>query len=332
MEIQSGSTIILSASQENGRHRAWPGIAPRSNLVKPAHLLTLLLTVACGVPLAAQAQTSPSLPWIDGSYNGSDPRAGNEGSGIETVEQDRADRGRLVFRNHRGNASKGRFLNATTVVADDWEGGLRGTLENYATTIRWANGSTWSRAGSVVPVTPSLPWIGGAWSGVDPRAGAEGSGMETVEQDQNDRSRLVFRNHRGNSSKGHFLNSTTVVADDWEGGLRGTLANGGSTIRWANGSSWSRSAPAGPSLPSIGGTWSGFDPRSANEGNRTEYLEQDQNDRSKLVFRNHRGNVSRGRLLNATTVIADEWEGGLRGTLENNGRTIRWANGSTWSR
>jgi len=31
-------------------------------------------------------------------------------------------------------------------------------------------------------------------------------------------------------------------------------------------------------------------------------------------------------------VIADDWQGGLRGTLENNNRTIRWANSTSWSR
>jgi hypothetical protein len=41
---------------------------------------------------------------------------------------------------------------------------------------------------------------------------------------------------------------------------------------------------------------------------------------------------SSGSFANATTVIATEWEGGLRGALQDNGNTIRWANGTVWFR
>jgi hypothetical protein len=49
---------------------------------------------------------------------------------------------------------------------------------------------------------------------------------------------LTFVNESGNKSRGHFENSTTVVADEWEGGLRGTVSSDG--IRWANNTNWLR--------------------------------------------------------------------------------------------
>lgn len=50
---------------------------------------------------------------------------------------------------------------------------------------------------------------------------------------------LEFRNESGGSSKGHFENAHTVVADDW-GKLRGVLSANGLTIAWANNIVWKR--------------------------------------------------------------------------------------------
>jgi len=177
-----------------------------------------------------------------------------------------------------------------------------------------------------------LPNLAGRWTGFLPTGASEGDSTETVEQNPGDPSRLTFRNAGGSVSRGHFLNATTVVADDWQGGLRGTLENNNRTIRWANSTSWSRSASAGFGLPNLAGRWTGFLPTGASEGNSTETVEQSPSDPNRLTFRNAGGSVSRGHFLNATTVIADDWQGGLRGTLENNNRTIRWANSTSWSR
>ena len=51
---------------------------------------------------------------------------------------------------------------------------------------------------------------------------------------------LVFTNYGGSSSRGRFIDASSVVAIDWEGGLRGSLHDGGNTIRWANGTVWFR--------------------------------------------------------------------------------------------
>ncbi|MCX6563007.1 MAG: hypothetical protein NTU60_05310, partial [Candidatus Aminicenantes bacterium] len=83
-------------------------------------------------------------------------------------------------------------------------------------------------AGTNLPSTPisdipkGYPVIGGAWS--------SGGHPESINQDANDRNRLVFFNHLGMRSNGFFENATTVVASDWQGGLRGDLRDGGNTI------------------------------------------------------------------------------------------------------
>lgn len=51
---------------------------------------------------------------------------------------------------------------------------------------------------------------------------------------------LTFTNENGNSSRGRFESSNTVVAIDWEGGLRGTFSSDGNRISWGNGTSWMR--------------------------------------------------------------------------------------------
>jgi len=81
---------------------------------------------------------------------------------------------------------------------------------------------------------PTPPSIGGVWTS----AGRPAS----ISQDAG--GRLVFTNEYGQKSSGSFANATTVIATEWEGGLRGALQDNGNTIRWANGTAWSRSAAA----------------------------------------------------------------------------------------
>jgi len=49
----------------------------------------------------------------------------------------------LTFVNENGNQSSGVFESKTVVIALDWEGGLRGTLNKKATRINWKNGTWW---------------------------------------------------------------------------------------------------------------------------------------------------------------------------------------------
>jgi hypothetical protein len=73
---------------------------------------------------------------------------------------------------------------------------------------------------------------------------------------------------------------------------------------------------------SIGGTWT-------CDGKPTSIT---QDGGGNLVFTNEMGSRSKGRFLNTETVIAIEWEGGLHGSVQDGGKTIRWANGTVWRR
>jgi hypothetical protein len=84
------------------------------------------------------------------------------------------------------------------------------------------------------PPPPAKPSLAGAWTI---------NGQPTsITQDNG--GNLVFTNERGDQSAGSFADSATVVASGW-GGLRGSIENGGNTIRWANGTVWLRRGAAG---------------------------------------------------------------------------------------
>jgi hypothetical protein len=51
-------------------------------------------------------------------------------------------------------------------------------------------------------------------------------------------SSLKFINENGQSSSGRFIDSDTVIASDWEGGLIGHITQNGHRIEWENGSWW----------------------------------------------------------------------------------------------
>jgi hypothetical protein len=261
-------------------------------------LVTLLLMFQ--VLVSAQ-----QVPSIGGSWS----FAGRATS----IVQDAAEPRKLVFINEFGQRSGGYFADSSTVIATDWERGLRGSLDNNGTTIRWANGTTWTRTPGAASNWPS---VGGSWS----FAGRATS----IVQDAAEPRKLVFTNEFGQRSGGHFADSSTVIATDWERGLRGSLDNNGNTIRWANGTTWTRTPGAASNWPSVGGSWS--------FAGRATSIVQDAADPRKLVFINEFGQRSGGHFADSSTVIATDWERGLRGSLDNNGNTIRWANGTTWTR
>jgi hypothetical protein len=79
--------------------------------------------------------------------------------------------------------------------------------------------------------------LSGTWYDYTSRTGNKGQ-ISEINQNGN---RLTFINHVGSSSKGRFLNDMLVIAEDWEGGLKGTISDGGKRIEWGNGSVWQRS-------------------------------------------------------------------------------------------
>jgi len=76
--------------------------------------------------------------------------------------------------------------------------------------------------------------LSGTWYGYYPKIGVDGEPCQIIQEGKS----LTFINERGNSSEGSFIDGNTVEAKDWEGGLRGTLTDGGKRINWANGSWW----------------------------------------------------------------------------------------------
>jgi hypothetical protein len=52
----------------------------------------------------------------------------------------------------------------------------------------------------------------------------------------------------------------------------------------------------------------------------------------KLTFINTFNQQSEGNFLDNANIIATNWEGGLKATLEDNGQKIVWKNGSVWQR
>lgn len=77
--------------------------------------------------------------------------------------------------------------------------------------------------------------------------------------------------------------------------------------------------PATFAFPQISGTWD-------NAGKPASIT---QNSRNNLVFPSRNGLRSSGPFAD---VIATNREGGLHGSLQDNGETIRWANGTVWYR
>ena len=51
-----------------------------------------------------------------------------------------------------------------------------------------------------------------------------------------------------------------------------------------------------------------------------------------LTFINERGDKSNGYFKDDDHVVATDWEGGLVGTLGNNGNRINWHNSTVWIR
>lgn len=51
-----------------------------------------------------------------------------------------------------------------------------------------------------------------------------------------------------------------------------------------------------------------------------------------LFLRNERGSVTSASLADQDTIVAHEWQGGLKGYLSDGGKRINWANGTWWIR
>lgn len=165
----------------------------------------------------------------------------------------------------------------------------------------------------------------GTWYDYSPASGLKGS-ISNIKQTGE---KLVFTNVFNNSSEGYFVDNENVVATGWEGGLTAKLENNGKKIVWKNGSVWERSLrPVASGRPNLAGTWYDYSPAFGINGAVTK-IQQDGN---KLVFTNSKNDVSEGFFIDNINIIASQWEGGLKASVQDNARRIVWKNGSVWQR
>lgn len=79
-----------------------------------------------------------------------------------------------------------------------------------------------------------IPDLSGTWGG------AWSAGYLGQCEIRQSGSSLTFINDNGQSSSGKFIDSDTVIASDWEGGLIGHITQDGNRIEWENASWWER--------------------------------------------------------------------------------------------
>ena len=100
----------------------------------------------------------------------------------------------------------------------------------------WATPRPWHASVECNAVPTGTPDIAGEWFREGDRA------RPAFVQDLGG-GRLTFTNEFKNVSQGHFLDSQTVVAEQWPGssdGLHGTVSADGTEIRWDNHTTWQR--------------------------------------------------------------------------------------------
>ncbi len=190
---------------------------------------------------------------------------------------------------------------------------------NYGGSV-WTRGSCSNTAGNM---QGSRPDLSGTWYDYSPAYAVEGA-VSTIKQNGNN---LVFTNTFNSSSEGSFLDNTSIIANAWAGGLKATLEDNNKRIVWSNGSVWERNLRVS-ARPILDGVWYDYSAVSGYSG-AISYIKQNGD---KLVFKNSFEYTSDGYFLDNSTVIATAWEGGLKATLEDNGRKIVWTNGSVWQR
>ncbi len=82
----------------------------------------------------------------------------------------------------------------------------------------------------------NFPDLSGVWYDYTAQHGNKGS-VSTIEQNGKN---LIFINEFNDRSEGYFINSQTIIATKWEGGLKASLQNGNQRIVFTNGSVWER--------------------------------------------------------------------------------------------
>jgi len=99
--------------------------------------------------------------------------------------------------------------------------------------VTWDDAQAWMTSNGNIESTPDLN-VNGNWN----MGGPYNIGMpcQIIQQG----SALTIINENGARSTGSVLDGVTVIATDWEGGLKGTISADGNRIDWANGTWWVR--------------------------------------------------------------------------------------------
>jgi hypothetical protein len=105
--------------------------------------------------------------------------------------------------------------------------------QKFTIDFQSADGSATSSNGNI-GLDGQIRDMSGTWSG------AWSAGYLGQCEIRQSGSSLKFINENGQSSSGRFIDSDTVIASDWEGGLIGHITQNGNLIEWENGSWWER--------------------------------------------------------------------------------------------
>jgi hypothetical protein len=138
---------------------------------------------------------------------------------------------------------------------------------------------------------------------------------------------LSFTNEQGSTSSGHFTNmqQSEFSADQWQF-VRGSLSPDGLRIDWSNGTYWMRCSGSGGGerRPNLDGTWY----RDGDHAMRCSIRQK----KGKLNLKNESGQTATGSFDGNSRIITNWWGQQIVGSISEDGNTIDWDNGTSWSR
>lgn len=136
-----------------------------------------------------------------------------------------------------GNKLIGMWSESPSYSPPDDAGDLEFTMsedcKSFSGKYRYGSSGSWKRWDGNLSSVGSAD-LGGNWKMGGPYNA--GRPCQIIQQGNT----LTFINENGDRSAGEFTDSATVVATDWEGGLRGAVSAEGDRIDWANGTWWVR--------------------------------------------------------------------------------------------
>jgi len=263
-------------------------------------------------PFMLSAQSNPSLAGLWAAY-----RDGVKVADCEIIQN--GDTLEFVIKRDPAEKSRGRFLNAATVLAADWN--QQASVRQDGSRLEWGN-SYWIRTGWM---------LAGQWAAY--RDGIKVADCEIIQSGTT--LEFVIKRNPAERSRGRFLDAAMVMADEWK--QQAKVLQDGRRLEWGN-SYWIRTIAgaqtgkesAGPTGAggtglTLGGQWAAF-----RDGVKVADCEIIQSGATlEFVIKRNPAERSRGRIISANTVIADDWK--QQATIRQDGRHLDWGN-SYWIR